>query len=107
MSSALVTRRTRAKETARRWRNMPASYHPNRRIVAAMSKLGEDPDPADVDRILGHRRQTMVRCDGCGDEADQGVDLTSHSDDEYGPCTYCRECLLDALALLEDGGDHG
>lgn len=48
-------------------------------------------------------------CSACGFDEDaceftygvEVAELRSHSEDEYGPEYYCRECLLGALASLE------
>lgn len=43
----------------------------------------------------------MIACDNCHDEVEYVAELGSHSDDEYGPCSYCAACLSQALARAQ------
>lgn len=39
-------------------------------------------------------------CDECGTYVNDGIELRSHAEDEYGPCFYCRTCIENAAAML-------
>src|SRR5690606_3761484 len=57
--------------------------------------------PEDVVALL-NASWLSISCDACERDVEPAVELRSHSEDEYGPCTYCRECLSKALALFPE-----
>ena len=74
-------------------------------VAAKLDEFGPDPDPDAVDLALGNGSATRVTCDSCGEALERGVLLGSHSQDEYGPCTYCRACLVEGLRLIDSGDE--
>lgn len=57
---------------------------------------------ADIEAVIGNRSWTRLECDGCEREVDKICFLRSHSQNEYGSCSYCKDCLAGALKAIED-----
>ena len=106
-----ITRKTRAAEAARKWREQyPPGSPPGwggadrEATYAALVALGPLPDPDAVDALIGNTSWTDVpECDGCertgmpfvvrvGDEPDY----------ESSTAWLCSECLAEAVSAGED-----
>jgi len=104
----IVTRQSKANAAADRWREaMKSPYwgsayadhvRRNAEKLAALEALGYPANPDDVERLWpGYLAET---CDGCREVSETVVLLRSHSEDEYGPCRYCRRCITMAMAEI-------
>ncbi len=70
-------------------------------IYDSLISLGSDPDPADVDRVIGNGSWTRYNfvCFECGKSKEEAVEI------EIGEgVVLCLGCLKEAVAMLE-GGD--
>lgn len=106
MRAKYVTLVRPSKGIAERWRtqyerpngNWPVTAHGSSMdIHEALCALGEDPDPDDVAKIIGNKSWSYHSCSGCGDYYHRLVEIG-----EYEQKSYCKTCLTEALALLED-----
>jgi hypothetical protein len=100
-----ITRQGLADAAAERWAkrydNWDFSKERHKTVGAALKELGPSPDPDLVDKAIGSTSWTHMHCDGCKDRwCGTVVSMPSHSDGEYGPCHYCRECLTEATRCL-------
>lgn len=113
MTPKLVTRAMRAKEAADefkarycsegQWSQMPFSgrYLHGKPEDVYRALLAADGDLEAVERILPPETGWTRRdCDNCDQDIDALVEIGSHSDDEYGPCYYCRDCVAAALEVF-------
>lgn len=81
------------------WHIYPSKEYDYHRLVA----LGPDPDPKDIERIIGHAGWTRVHCDEC----DQSVEVAMmfwdvvEDDEESVPIRLCRGCLGKATERLD------
>ena len=57
---------------------------------------------SDIEAVIGNGSWTRLECDGCEREVDKICFLRSHSQNEYGSCSYCKDCLSGALKAIED-----
>lgn len=101
------SRKDQAKRAADRWKMQ--YYDPKKRWSScflydldtkgkweALKALGPDPDPDDVDRIIGNSSWTEPqRCDGCCAPADRLIGFAYHKG------LYCAPCLKKAHETME------
>jgi hypothetical protein len=105
----LITRWTLAKEVRRKWnKQYPKPEYKSQfdDVRKALKALGPNPNPYDVDQIIGNNSWTEVGfCDECNEEVESlieiGTDsLRRHANSE-SPVRICNECLLKAMQLIE------
>ena len=69
-------------------------------IIAGLRELGEQPNPDDVDRVVGNRSWTEVPlCDECGKTDYVVIEIGEPLDYESATARVCWTCLLVACAL--------
>ncbi|MCP4475433.1 MAG: hypothetical protein GY821_12875 [Gammaproteobacteria bacterium] len=67
----------------------------NKEVLEKLRALGDNPDPDDVDKVLGSSSWTRVGlCDECGKEVKELVQIGQEQD-----CDICKPCLLVAYNL--------
>jgi hypothetical protein len=109
----LVTRESLAATAAERFRSayqrdghwpLDASHGPylrGRRYEDIYADLARARTVEEVERVLPRELGwTRVACDNCDQDVEAAVQVGSHSDEEYGPCHYCRPCLELALGAF-------
>lgn len=102
----IVTRQQLTNGAVDRWREQyftcRGEWYDDRKqtIWEKLKALGSSPDPADVDRVIGNGSWTRITCDNCGRYPEIAIEMGSHSDDEYGPCNYCRKCVDEAISMI-------
>jgi len=96
-----VTRKTRAKTVLKNWINQyPSSNFDIREMLKA---LGDNPNPNDVDKIIGNKSWTAVPdCDECGKSFSIVVTIGEEPDYESSTADICKNCLKKALKLFDN-----
>lgn len=99
----LITRKGQAKITAARWKtnylkNGEWRYGPDKeRIYHELVALGNNPNPEDVNRVIGNSSWTDVKCDECGKYVEEVVQLGEEPDYESCTANICKSCLTLAM----------
>lgn len=113
MKPVKITRNTLAAVAAQRWdlQYPPAEASAARAAISLrLHHLGENPNPDDVDRVIGNRYWTdPPRCGGCDrTDLDEVVRVGEEPVFEESATAYlCRGCLLEAVALcLSEDNDE-
>jgi hypothetical protein len=96
----LITRQTQANIAAKRFSDVGEPYLTKRsEEIKKLNELGENPNPDNVDEIIGNKSFTSTRCDEC---FENGVDVVEVGEDpDYESCTahICMSCLAKALNI--------
>jgi hypothetical protein len=98
----LITRWTLAAKAYKDWKNWK-NFSDNR-VCNKLKQLGKNPDPDDVDRIIGSSAWTTLdSCYECKQEAEALIEFgkTKEIGPEQIPCRICKKCLLKALEIIE------
>lgn len=103
--ASVTTRRERAKGVAERWRKQyqgddgswvghypSLSQKPRSQTHAELVALGPNPDPDDVNRIIGNNSWTSCRCHQCGKDCDSIVEVGEEPDHESHTADLCAKC---------------
>ena len=98
----VITRQTNADVAADNWnkqyKGRDCEY--KELIGKELYNLGVNPDPDEVDRIIGNSSWTRTICDECGDR-DIPVVLIGEQIDYESRYTYiCLNCLNEAVSML-------
>lgn len=110
MTGQIVVQSTRdlIRGVADRWRSQYGDT-PRRedhlRILGELDSLdGETATADDVERIIGNRTWTRVRCDVCGDDS-MSTWVRLGEEPDYGSITLtaCAACLARALEAIKAG----
>ena len=116
----LYTRKSLAAEAAKRWANQyrDEETHEWRRqhlmftdtekVYNWLVELGKDPDPDDVDAVIGNKTWTRVTCDACVFSGyGEGPWVQVGQEPDYDSCTatLCIDCFKEASQLLEEACD--
>jgi hypothetical protein len=109
----LVTRESLAATAAERWHQQylrdgvrplyvsRGPYLKGRRYEDIYADLARARTIEEVERVLPRELGwTRVTCDNCDQDVEAVVQIGSHSNEEYGPCSYCRPCLELALGVF-------
>ena len=70
-------------------------------IYWQVRKLGDNPDPDDVDKAIGNVSWTRVICDECDKCVDEAVALGEVEGYFSATLTICKPCLKAALELTQ------
>lgn len=101
----LITRVQKASKAAEKWKHQYQPYwrydDSKRAIHEALVALGKDPDPDEVDRVIGNGSWTICRCDECEEHCDVVLELGETPD--YGSATaqICKACFRKAAFYLD------
>lgn len=106
----VMTRKKEAKSAARRWRAQYKKYwdtphelnESTKEKYERLVELGTDPNPDEVDRIIGNDSWTCVRCRECDKRVEKAVMVGKRLDDEYPMVCVCMGCLKAAVALMKE-----
>ena len=66
-----------------------------KKIHEGLQELGQNPDPNEVDRIIGNNTWTHLCCDSCREYCPNGVIIAE-------VCIICDTCLLTALGITTE-----
>lgn len=95
----VITRSIRAKNAALRWRQL-YGYD---KAHTSLRRLGDNPDPDEVDHIIGNKTWTEIECDECGDKQPVVVVALAPAHEDDGRSVYiCRACLVKAVASCDE-----
>lgn len=112
----VITRQTQAEEATERWKDQYKKWATNyddniwydkekEDIYNKLVSLGPNPNPDDIDNIIGNNNWTFVRCDFCREYKKLSVEL--NMEDNYNnitlaPVSLCSECIRDMVKELEN-----
>lgn len=107
----VVSRKGLAEIAAKRWKNQYYSRGAWGRgrimslgepeaIYEGLVALGDNPDPDDVDRIIGNKSWTYVCCNECNKSCESVIELGQEPDYESSTAHVCKACLKAAVKLL-------
>lgn len=119
MNPKIITRATQADTAAARWARQYRSPNDGRWLVTfldgpaaaravheALVALGDQPNPDDVDRIIGNTTWTDVPpCNGCRGRFPLVVRVGGEPDYDSSTALLCPACLRSALDLVEAAAD--
>lgn len=98
----LLSRKIKAATAADRWAyRYQANRWPDKQAtLQALCDLGPDPDPDEVDRVIGNASWTRTSCSECGNEDPMFVVQLGHEPD-YESCTawICDTCIEKAYFM--------
>ena len=116
MTKAIVyTRETTAQGVAKRWEEQYRSYirkgtKPGdfcpKQTLRELKAMGANPDPDEIDSLLGNPSWTTVSCHSCSDPSATGVHFLQdymadiHDEDMTSLCKSCVEEGVKALASM-------
>lgn len=69
-------------------------------ILYKLRELGENPNPDDVDRIIGNSSWTRTECNECGRVNVDVVEIGQKPDYESYTANICKSCLSKALEII-------
>ncbi len=87
----IVTRKVRAADIFKRWEQQYPSDLEG--IGKKLKELGDNPDPDEVDRIIGNTTWTHLICDHCKNYVEVAVGL-------WEEFYLCKECLEKAVVMI-------
>lgn len=96
----LITRKSKAKDVAKAWKLQYGDI--NTDVYEALVALGGNPNPEDIDEVIGNGTWTATKCYECGD---RNIDVILIGEDEdendyFAMTTFvCRDCLKKAIEL--------
>lgn len=103
----IVSRVSKAVKAADSWYNTYYDrrngwrYGDNKRVIfEELVALGQEPDPDDVDRIIGNNSWTSTRCDECGESPEFVVMVGEEPDYESNTVFICSPCILNLRAMI-------
>jgi hypothetical protein len=64
-----------------------------------LKELGDNPDPDEVDKIIGNESWTRVQCDNCNGKFETAVWIGEKLYYESRTALVCLQCLNDAIDL--------
>ena len=98
----IITRHTQASGAAKRWANQYKHDDIMRETTLRRLKaLGRNPDPDDVDKVIGNGSWTTTpHCDECGVENVPVVCVGEEPDYDSSTACLCSGCVVDAFTLL-------
>jgi len=110
------SRKTLATQAAARWRNTyfvrngeewgntkNGNTHP---VYIKLLKLGKNPNPDDVDEVIGNESWTRLTCDNCNKEINEGVWIGEHLDYESRTTMACVKCLQEGINTITNKGEN-
>lgn len=104
-----ITRQTLANDVAERWhRQYPGDTGydidgARSGIGGQLVKLGSNPNPDDVERIVRNTSWTTITCGECGEKKpDVIMELGEEPDYESSTAYICVDCLKKALKLATE-----
>lgn len=104
----IITRQSLANEAAQRWRRQYADgRHGQDKLVIAdrLDALGEQPNPDDVDAVIGNSSWTRVpACDNCGRPIPMVAMVGEPWDYESNTAHVCRVCVQAVADALDRAG---
>ena len=93
-----IDRRQRAKDAVARWhaeydwRPKETYWKQAQDKTAQLDALGPDPDPNDVDRIIGNESWTRMPCAGCLKDVPVALQIQAEDPDD-DPVYLCENCV--------------
>jgi hypothetical protein len=97
----LITRKSKASDAAIAWAKQYPPEHDHFRDKQDKAKrlieLGSNPNPDDVDSIIGNGSWTRTKCHQCNAENIDVVELGQEPDYESHTANICKPCIEKAL----------
>lgn len=113
----IITRKLLAKRAANRWymqycnrgvwdsRMLERSKETKEDIYNKLLSLGDDPNPDDIDKVIGNHSWTWVYCNECDERVEGVVQLGEEPDYESNTANVCFGCLNKASMLVNEHKD--
>jgi len=106
----LITRQSLANGIVKRWKKQyPNNAYGDDKLVIRnkLMALGSNPNPDDIDEVIGNKSWTRVPdCDECGATVDAVVEVGETPDYESSTANICKGCLFKALSLTGVNWDY-
>ena len=101
----LITRQSKANQAAKLWemqyRHMFDAYPEKLDILKQIESLGINPQPDDIDCVIGNGSWTRTKCYECGEENVDVVEIGEEPDYDTYTTSICLNCLDKAKLLLK------
>lgn len=106
----IITRKSLAAYAAMRWKGRyfnENNLHPwlsddKEKTHSDLIALGENPNPDDVDSIIGNDSWTATICDECGSKNVAVVVIGEPRDYESSTAEICKDCLATAIEMVNE-----
>lgn len=106
----LITRQDNANKSAKEWK--ARYFHPiakhwqygaqeKERTYHELVSLGSNPNPDDVDKIIGNSSWTENMCQVCGEKVEETIRFEKIDDYEYSAIRICRSCIEKAILKFQ------
>lgn len=92
----ILTAKILARQAAEHWQTEFAQNLKDDSQLQKLAALGPDPDPADIDRIMGYRLFTEIYCSVCGQDVPVACQFSN--DPGYTNLVICEGCLQKGLS---------
>lgn len=103
----IVSRASKAVKAADSWYNTYYDkrtgwlYGDEKRVkFEELAALGQEPDPDDVDRIIGNSSWTSTNCDECGSKPEFVVMVGEEPNYESNTAFICAQCILKLRSMI-------
>ena len=101
----ILTRKILASQAYSRWIEQYKDYYDlyenKREIAEALSRLGKNPDPDEVDEIIGNGSWTCLECEECENNVEKVAVVTGKQYET--PSVYiCKDCIEKAMELMNE-----
>ena len=105
----IIRRSERARDAARVWKESYCSpngkwypcYGENKKeIYEKLCKLGTNPDPDEVDRVIDDPSWTKVWCNECRNYVEEAIEIGEKPGYDSETATVCTDCLKSAWVLV-------
>jgi hypothetical protein len=104
------TPQSKAAAAAAAWEQQYAPYcsvdHWQAKMGAALKALGSQPTPEEVNALLGDNQWTKCLCTECWKSVDAVVRIGNEPDYESDTVWVCRECLAEAVRIMDEEGSE-
>ena len=100
----MITRQSLANVAAERWaaQYSDGRYGPDKLVtLEGLRALGADPNPNDVDDLIGNKSWTRTTCGECGVENRDVAQIGDEPDYESLTAYVCLDCLHKAVLMFE------
>lgn len=102
----LISKNWMASQVATRWGEQYGQYkhykEDSRKIHQELVALGPNPNPSDIEAIIGNKSWTANHCDECRKDCEVTIQLGEEPDWESSTVNLCSDCLLKAIGLVVD-----
>jgi len=98
----IVSRKLLASRVAGRWRQQyekTSHWSEKENIYRQLLLLGTDPEPDEVDKVIGNGSWTRTTCNECNEDQQMTVMVGQRPDYDSATAWICVSCLKKAIEL--------